>query len=56
MEDEQVSMDTVALWLGEIQINFKLAQKQIIKLKEENERLNKMLAETKLKELKDEKD
>ena len=46
---EQFSMDKVALWLGWDQINMRLAQEQIISLSEENQRLNRMLADAKLK-------
>jgi len=49
MENKQLlDMDTVARWMGYDQINLRIAQDQIVKLTEENQRLNQMLAEAKL--------
>ena len=45
----QISMDKVAMWLGWDQINLRLAQEQIASLTEENQRLNQMLADVRLK-------
>ena len=53
---EQLSMDKVALWLGWDQINLNLAKEQIINLTEENQRLNQMLADARLKDRKNETD
>ena len=47
--NQPISMDKVALWLGWDQINMRLAQEQIINLTEENQRLNQMLADARLK-------
>ena len=47
-KNEQISLDKVATWLGWDRINSELAQEQIVKLTEENQRLNQMLAEVKL--------
>ena len=46
---EQLSMDKIALWLGWGQINLNLAQEKITSLTEENQRLNQMLADARLK-------
>ena len=46
---EQLSMDKIALWLGWGQINLNLAQEKITSLMEENQRLNQMLADARLK-------
>ena len=48
-QSEQISLDKVAMWLGELQINLKLAQEQINRLTEENKQLNQNLADIKLK-------
>ena len=47
-KNEQISLDKVATWLGWDRINSELAQEQIVKLTEENQKLNQMLAEVKL--------
>ena len=53
---EKLSMDKVAMWLGWDQINLNLAKEQIINLTEENQRLNQMLADSRLKDRKNETD
>ena len=44
MEQPAVSLEQVAKWLGELQINMKLAQEQIELLSQENARLNALLS------------
>ena len=48
-KEQPISMDKVALWLGWDQINLNLAQEKITSLMEENQRLNQMLADARLK-------
>ena len=55
-KEQPISMDKVALWLGWDQINMRLAQEQIVSLTEENQRLNQMLADSRLKDRKNETD
>ena len=55
-KEQPISMDKVAMWLGWDQINIRLAQEQIINLTEENKRLNQMLADSRLKDRKNETD
>lgn len=38
-EPEMPKLEDVATWLGELQINLKMAYKQIHKLQEENQKL-----------------
>ena len=40
-EPEIPTLDEIAMWLGEKEINLRMAWKEIKKLKEENERLRK---------------
>jgi len=47
-QKEILSTDKVARWMGYDQINLRIAQDQIVKLTEENQKLNQMLAEAKL--------
>jgi len=55
MEEKRISIDKVALWIGEKEINLKLAYEQIDILTKENLRLSGLLSTCKC-ERKDEKD
>ena len=46
MEDK-ITLDKVAMWLGEKEINLKLAQEQIDRLEKEIEKLNQKLLKCK---------
>jgi len=44
-QPEIPTIEEVAMWLGELQINLKMTQKQLLKLQEESEKLRKQLNE-----------
>jgi len=46
-EKLKINVDQVSMWLGEAQINLKLAQEQINNLTKENMRLNALLSKCK---------
>ena len=55
MEEKRISIDKVALWIGEKEINLKLAYEQIDILTKENIKLNRLLSTCKCERKEDEK-